>query len=354
MAITEAYIDESYRDGDPRILCVGGYLYRKIRAAEFTRDWRRYLKSNGLPYFHANEIAGAQKEGNLYYGKNVDAICRNLIELTRQKTAYGFAVTVNEDEYNEIVRPREGMPSAYAFALKACVGMVRRWKVEHSALGPTSYFFEQGHKHQNDANDFLNWLLGVPEIAAKYGYSGHAFVCKETEGVQPADYLAWHWRLESVRQLDPNRTRAPRADLHALLRPGDFTRCYTRADLVNLEVALHDAERIRHQTREQIALTQEAAVLSYVRRADTAVPRPSMPKQRPQPSDQHREPQNGCGQYSQDEECSSYAHGALEHLVLVPTQEAAHQYPRIGQHADRAVEQGADHDDSNDAAAARA
>lgn len=260
LAVTEAYLDESYRDDEPRIICVAGYLYRKSKAKEFAAEWRRYLKSEGVPYFHANEAASS-KRGGIFYGKDVDAICRRLINLTHEKTAYGFAVTVNEDDYREIVQPREGMRSAYAFALKACVGMVRRWKEDNAARGPTSFFFERGHKHQGDADEFLSWLFGVPEVAEKYGYKRHDFVPKEAEGVHPADYLAWHWRLESARRLEPARKHPMRKDLEALVRPTDSARNYQRDDLMRLEAALRELEGRRHHTRAQLQRAQEAAII---------------------------------------------------------------------------------------------
>ncbi|MEJ2814844.1 hypothetical protein [Caulobacter sp. CCG-8] len=260
LTVSEAYIDESYSDRDPKVLCIAGYLFRKTRAVEFTKEWRRYLKARGLPYFHTNELSSS-KPGSLFADCDKDALCRKLIHLTHDKAAYGFAVTVNEDEYREIVSAREGMPTAYAFALKACIGMVRRWKEKNQAEGPTAFFFEQGHKHQGDAHAFLSWLLEVPEIAAKYGYNGHAFVPKHVESLHPADYLAWQWRLEAVRKLDPNRKYPPRADLRALLRDTDEVRSYTRGDLVRLEAALKDLEVDRHATREAIRMAQEAAAL---------------------------------------------------------------------------------------------
>jgi hypothetical protein len=261
LTVTQAYIDESYRDKDPRILCVGGYLFRKTRANEFRRAWLPVLKANGLEYFHTNELAGALKPDSALYGKDIGAICRQLIKLTREKTAYGFAVTVNEDEYAEIVKPREAMPSAYTFALYACLGMVRQWKEEMRAAGPTAFFFEEGHKHEGEAGAFLNWIFEVPAIAQKYGYSGHDFVLKKTPQLHPADYLTWHWRLESARQRETPRSHPPRADLKALVRDTDMVRDYTRADLIRLEAALRRLEDSRRQTKAERAAAREAAIM---------------------------------------------------------------------------------------------
>jgi hypothetical protein len=261
VAITQVFIDESYDDKQPPILCVAGYVYRKMRAVEFGREWGQYLRLKELPYFHMSECA--HRDGIFKGRSDTVAIAKRLIELTRSKTAYGFAVTVDEEAYARVVQPREGMPSAYAFALKSCIGMVKNWKERSHATGPTSFFFEEGHKHQKDANNFLSWLFSSEEIKAKYGYAGHAFVPKETPAMHPADFLAWNSRLEAKRQYDPLR-RPPRKDLLAVLRDHDQVRDYKLADLIRLEAALKDLEVKRHRTRDEMQAALRAAAFNPV------------------------------------------------------------------------------------------
>jgi len=240
VTITEAYIDESYDDRGPPILCLAGYVFRKMRARQFAKEWSTYLKAKGLPYFHMSECA--HRRGVFKGRADTIEVAAKLIELTRELSAYGFAVTINEEDYNRILRPL-GMPSAYGFALQSCIGMVRDWKESNHAQGPTSFFFEEGHKHSGDAYNFLTWIFGTREERNRYGYAEHAFVPKATPGLHPADFLAWNEGLEVRRQIDPKR-RPPRADLLAMVRLTDTVRHYVQEDLEQLRNGIENISRL--------------------------------------------------------------------------------------------------------------
>ncbi len=237
VALAEAYIDESYSDAKPRILCVAGYVFRKSRAKEFGKRWGTYLtRKKGLPFFHMVECA----HGNgIFKGRSdCDEIARRLIDETKRWSAYGFAVTVDEDEYDRHTAGKHGLPeNAYGFALLQAMILIRRWANRSKYDGSIAYFFEHGHKHRADAEKFLRWVLKNPEVQARYRYRAHAFVPKETAWLHPADMLAWEWRLETVRDADPSR-RPARKSLVALVREQDTTMDYTDQHLESLEAEL--------------------------------------------------------------------------------------------------------------------
>lgn len=255
VALAEVYIDESYDDQAPPILCIAGYIYKKRKAKEFSRDWANYLRRKGLPYFHMAEAAHTKSgifKGRPELAREVEG---ELIKRTRKMTEIGLATTINEDDYAEFVGPREGMHSAYATALLMFMTQVRRWVNRTGFDGQIAYFFEAGHAHQNDANAFMTWLFESERIAKKYNYAGHAFLPKATPGLHPADLLAWQWRLETKRALDPNRTRDRRADLKALLRDHDVYMDWTRADMEAVGQGMLEGERNREQVIEEALRT---------------------------------------------------------------------------------------------------
>lgn len=239
---TEVYIDESYDDERPPLLVIAGYLYSKRQAVEFSRKWAAYLERKGLPYFHMSECAHAT---GVFKGKDCDAVARELIRRTKQSTEFGFAVSINEDDFAKYVGPHEGIPTAYAFALLMCMHHVLNWKVRNKVIGPTAFFFEEGHKHQGDAHKFVTWMLGNPELREAMGYSGHAFLPKATPGLHPADNLAWHWRLETRRRLSEKRRWPMRGDFKALKRPGDILADYAphRLEEFGRDLTRKEAER---------------------------------------------------------------------------------------------------------------
>lgn len=255
VALAEVYIDESYDDQGPPILCVAGYVYRKRKAIEFSRGWANYLRRKGLPYFHMAEAAHT-KSGIF---KDRPDLAREveteLIARTRASTEIGLATTINEDDYAELMQPREGMRSAYAAALLMLMSQVRRWADRTRFSGKIAYFFEAGHKHQQDANAFMAWLFESERIASKFHYGGHAFLPKATPALQPADLLAWQWRLEAKRQLDPARSRPVRADLIALVRDQDRHLDWSREDCERIGADMLAAELNREALVEEAMRT---------------------------------------------------------------------------------------------------
>jgi hypothetical protein len=258
VALAEVYIDESYDDEAPPILCLAGYVFRKHKAKEFSRKWAAYLERKGLPYFHMSEAAHIEE--GIFKGNPelADQVERELIRRTREATEIGLAMTINEDDYAELIAPREGMRSAYAAALLMLMAQVRKWADRTHFNGDIAYFFEAGHKHQKDANSFMTWMFESPRVAAKFRYAGHTFLAKPTPALHPADLLAWQWRLEAKRALDPNRKHPPRRDLQALVRPHDLHIDWTRDDVAIVGAGMLERE---YRREAQIALALQTGVL---------------------------------------------------------------------------------------------
>lgn len=234
-------MDESY-DGtaNSEYIHIAGYLFQKQKAKEFSRVWGNFLRARCLPHFHMADCA----HGNDVFARRTDCdeIARKLIQLTRQYTQFGFAVSVRQADYAALVAPREGLPqSPYAFALFAAMLRVRAWTERTGFKGEIAYFFEDGHDDKHEADGFMKWMFGSEMVARNSSYAGHTFVEKCTPGLHPADMLAWHWNAEVVRRNDPKR-RGVRRDFQALLREQDFVTEYDLKGLQALATALTAAE----------------------------------------------------------------------------------------------------------------
>lgn len=253
VALAQVYIDESYDGTDePPYIHVAGYLFRKQKAKEFARVWGNYLKQKGLPYFHMKECAPDPGSGPFKGRTDRDEIARKLIELTKEYTAFGFAVTVARADYERLGGPREGMPkSAYAFALLAAVLMVRAWTEGANFVGEIAYFFECGHDDQGKADAFMRWMFASDRVKKNNSYGGHAFVPKPTPGLHPADMLAWFWNAEVTRRHDPKR-KPPRKDFQALVRDQDVVKEYDLPALQTLAASLQFAEACRAEVIREV------------------------------------------------------------------------------------------------------
>jgi hypothetical protein len=230
----EVYVDESgSHDGAP-ILCVAGYVFEKQAAIDFDSAWQGNLKDAGLDYFRMSACAGG---GEPFEDKTMPeriAIETQLIGLTKQTTASGFAVTLNEAEYDAIIPKNDQLGSAYSYCLRMCLVAVRKWGDRSNFHGDIAYFFESGHRSQAEANAIMNRIFKDPEHRARYRYAGHAFVDKnKARPLQAADLLAWQWRIDVQRKRD--RVNVSRKDCVALIRPEkDWVMDFNAAALTEL------------------------------------------------------------------------------------------------------------------------
>jgi len=260
VALAEIYTDESYFGAEgERLFCIAGYIFKRRRALEFDAKWGKYLHRKGLPYFHMQEC-NSKTEAFADRDDTVE-IATKLLNLTREYTEYGFAVTVREDEYLRTAGQCEGMPkTAYGFAMFAALTQARRWLERKMPGARTAYFYEQGGPDERDAKLFLEWMFESEQIQAKYGFLTHAPMPKATPCLHPADFLAWHWRLELWKREQADRKSGVRKDFELLVRPHDSALDYDLPNLERLERELQQREQLRKQTLADLHATVEGMV----------------------------------------------------------------------------------------------
>jgi hypothetical protein len=228
VTIANAYFDESYDDAGPRTLCVAGYYFSTAGALEFGRLWSRYLRSKGLPYFHANEAAHRDGVFSGWSNEDIGAVARKLIALTKEYSSFGVACSLDQTVYEDVCQGHRMFPTPYAYALTNCLYGIAIWRERAGRSSSTAFYFEQGHSHADDAHKFLSFMLKGDELPGRIGYRSHAFVSKDTPQVQAGDLLAWLWRLHTGRLSRGDATRPMRKDLQALMRPQDHFSFFDR------------------------------------------------------------------------------------------------------------------------------
>jgi hypothetical protein len=229
----EVYIDESGSHDASPILSVAGYVFKKDRAIQFDNEWRVVLEAEELPYFRMSACAHCTGPFDGWTNDECDVVERKLIRLTRRTSAYGFAVTVNEDEYNSIGPRHDRLGSAYSFCLRMCLVAVRSWIQEADFTGDIAYFFEAGHSHQAEASRIMDSIFAHPLPRSDYRYLSHTFADKtRARPLQAADLLAWQWHTDAKRKR--SGIRVSRKDLQALIRSQDLAMDWTKERLVEV------------------------------------------------------------------------------------------------------------------------
>lgn len=241
VSVLRAYFDESgTHDGSP-VMAFAGYIIGKPQASRFRKQWADILakasegKPQPLEYFHMREAGGNPPTG-IFKGftyDEVDALARELIKITRQRTVIGISVVFNRADYDELIAERHGMPCAYAFGAYAVMMRIRRWAEKNNIDRQFAYFFEAGNEDEAEARDFIKWITGSPSIKAHLRYYSDTWIPKaEAPTLQSADMLAWH----TVKHFANMAAGKPmRRDLDALARADhDFVAEYKREHLEQL------------------------------------------------------------------------------------------------------------------------
>ena len=239
--LSEVYLDEAGTHDGARVLCMAGYLFTKANAAKFNAEMQPVYDRFKIPYFHASEILGGKHKPD---GMGVfdhltapqrDQLARAFIRTVRRRAAFGFGSTVNEPEYDMMIRRYGNMPSAYGFLLHQMLVLVSAWARRTGYVGSVAYFLEDGAKNKGDAiNHLYNRLVNTAEKKAKYRFASFGLVDKRTNPVVNApDILSYHWYRYHERL--EQGVKQPRKDFAALLRPQDMVADWADARMSELE-----------------------------------------------------------------------------------------------------------------------
>jgi hypothetical protein len=205
VALAETYIDESGSHGGSPLLCLAGYVFKRRQAREFTREWGKRLRRERLPFWHTNPAMQGHgkppfEPEDAWPDERRDKLQRALIKRVREQISFGFAVTVNEAEYNRLIVPNSDLGSAYTFCLRMCLTSVYSWHQRSRFDGQVAYFFESGHASQGEAGENMARVFATPNLREKFAYASHTFADKRRVApLQAADLLAWHWLTDAKR-----------------------------------------------------------------------------------------------------------------------------------------------------------
>ena len=220
VSLVEFYADESY-GGDEATgpLCLAAYLYEREEAISANKEWEEVLNDPDLPhalqFFRMSDCAHAM---GVFRGldDHCDRIARKMISIARERSMIGFAATIDQEAYKEIVQNSTGYPNPYTFLVRMCLGFVKNRIAQSDQEIRVNYMFEAGHKHRSDADRIMGEIANNSRRMTDYRYAGHSFINKtDVPIVQSADLLAWQTFTDFKRR---ERGEGPRRDYQALIR----------------------------------------------------------------------------------------------------------------------------------------
>jgi len=232
MVLSEVYFDESGTHDGSSMMTMAGYLFKKDQARLFSRDWQKALNRLGLPAAHMTDCAtGNGDYANMTMEQRILSE-KLLIENVKHRSVLGFSIAVDPQLFHEVMGPFADAMSAYSMLLMTAVASVRHWAVSTAYNGRIAYFFESGHRHANEADQYMNMISEHgPDVVSFMYYYAHAFLDKRNAlPLQAADMLAWLHRNHLMKARE-GRSK-PRKDLVALIRPRDLAGEINREQLL--------------------------------------------------------------------------------------------------------------------------
>jgi hypothetical protein len=215
VALLGSYFDASTRDDG--MFCVGGFLFDKNGAHKYALRARRVFGPYGL--LHMKELVHRVGRYEGISGEERDRLVKSAVDLAREHTLAGFAVSCWEHEIKEFSsNDAIGYRDAYSFCVQFAARGVGTWLRSRwpSGSGNVAYVFETGDQNSAEAAT----AISKRGLRSTYKYGSHAFRPKEDEpALWLGDFLAWEWakyRSETVGQAK----RPMRGSLRALLLDG--------------------------------------------------------------------------------------------------------------------------------------
>jgi hypothetical protein len=224
--IADAYIDDSGTHAGSPILCAGGFVFSPGNADRFNVEMGRVFKRYKVDYIRMADLNRRWSESDAGPYRHLrdddrEKLARAFIRTVKRRSASGFAATINETDYNRLIRPHPDIGGAIGFLLLQCVFLINEWANRSDFRGRIAYFIEHGTRDRGDAETFLKRRAFTnPEHVEKYRFAGLGYVRKDDAPiVSTGDLMAWHWYKYHANRI-AGRT-AVRGDTRELMRPTD-------------------------------------------------------------------------------------------------------------------------------------
>jgi len=178
--LAAVYVDESGSHDNSPVLSLAGYVFLRKKVIKFNNKLASTLRRYGLPYFHMVDCAHGRPPFDQLTMKQRIAVETRLIHLTKKYSEFGFVVSLDKASYADLI-PEElkhDLGGEYSFCVRSCFTHVTRWAERTRFRGSVSYFFEAGHKYQNEANRIVQEMFAGYKVVERFRYASHTFALK--------------------------------------------------------------------------------------------------------------------------------------------------------------------------------
>ncbi len=186
-----AYIDDS-TSADGAIACSAGYLFEPRSSREFRTQWKPFLESKGMPYFHAtDDIRRPDEEA-----KEIFSTLAKLTKRTAYRGLVNFIPPSSVTSLHESIRGYVG--SVFSAATLGCMKSIAEIAKEQKRS--VVYFIENQLEFGGELRDFLNQIKASPQLIEDFAMAGaDTYEKRDVIQLQAADLFAWSFGRSHYR-----------------------------------------------------------------------------------------------------------------------------------------------------------
>ncbi|MGC1372409.1 MAG: DUF3800 domain-containing protein [Candidatus Sulfotelmatobacter sp.] len=188
------YIDDSGSAPEHKFAIAAGIVFPAKRIAAFEREWRTFLKREGMPELHASECVARNPHSPFadWDDHRVERALMRAQAIIFKFSVKAFSVGIHKQDYDEVM-PQEmrlGMSrSHYVWAVSSLLGLGYDWAT-FAQVAPMEYVFDNVPKlEKRDIEESIEYSEAVyaDHFSGHYSFRSR----KEVAGLQAADLFAW-------------------------------------------------------------------------------------------------------------------------------------------------------------------
>ncbi len=219
------YFDEGVRENSFTVVC--GWLSTVNQWDGFEVDWKLFLASYKVPYFHMKEFS--QSTGPFKKWRNLSQIrerfCHDAAQIIKAHAKYGVIIYIRESMFytiNSLFEISDIWGSPYGMAGRTCMEIAEKWRREQRASEEIKYVFDDGGPDEGGLINSMTRItphLPVPSFEASRDWKPSAQWPSGRVGLvhlQAADYFAYECRKAMADRLEKH-IPATRKSLMAIL-----------------------------------------------------------------------------------------------------------------------------------------
>lgn len=222
------YFDDSGTHPESDIAVAACYVASVEQWKEFERNWKEANEQFNFGVFRMADFVAKKAQfadESVWTADKRNALIKHLIAIIKTRARIGFCAALFKSDYDAAIpddlKARLGSHH-YTFAVRQCLSMIHKWRMEYNISEPMQYVFEDGTKGKGEIITTFDRVSEEPPVKDAFGLipGGYSFIPKSISmpHLQAADILAWEslWHMKNTVVNSMSRATPKRRSFAAL------------------------------------------------------------------------------------------------------------------------------------------